>query len=335
MSAQRELKFVPIARIRHNPVALRTVEKETVEYRGLVDSIIQKGVLSPISVREITNPDPNDTEPLYGLIDGLHRFTASQDAGKDKIPCQIVTMDDAEVLEAQIVANAHVVTTKPVAYAKQLQRMIAANPALIASEVAGRLGMSTTWLSDRLGLPKLIQQCQELVDSGEITLTNAFALSKLPAELQPNFVERAMTQSPSEFVPAAQKAKKEYDNAKRQGRDPNQDAFQPIEKLQKLAIIKDELTHGKLGPALIAKHNIHSPAQAFAFAIKWVLNADPDSIEAQKLKHEARVADNKKKKDEAKAERERLAAEKASKKQAEIQLAPGVTMTKKPEAVTA
>ena len=325
-AALPDLKHIPLSRIRHNPVALRAVDKEDPAYPGLVDSIARVGVLNPINVREITNSDPNDPEPIYGLIDGLHRFTASQDADKDTIPCQVLSMTDAEVLEAQIIANAHVLQTKPVAFAKQLQRMIASNPALIATEVAGRLGMSTSWLSERLGLPRLIPDIQALVDDGQITLTNAFALAKLHADIQPNFVERAMTQSPGEFVPAAQKAKKEYDQAKRQGRDPNQDTFQAVEKLQKLAIIKSEMTNPTIGPALLAKHGVHSPAAAWNLAIKWVMNADADSVEGQRVKHNARQKDSAEKKAAAKAERERLASERAMNKQAEIQLAPGVKM---------
>lgn len=323
-----ELKHIPLDRIRHNPVALRAVDKETPEYKGLVDSIRVRGVLSAISVREIANPDPNDDQPLYGLIDGLHRFTASQDAGSDTIPAQITTLDDADVLEAQIIANAHVIKTAPVAYSKQLQRMIAGNPALVGVEVAARLGMSLSWLNERLGLTKLLESIQQLVDDKQIVLTNAFALAKLDPSIQDGFVERAMTQSPAEFVPAAQKAKKEFDAAKRQGRDPNADTFQQVEKLQKLADIKSEMAHPTIGPALIAKYDIDSPAEAWKRAIQWVLNSDEDSVAAQRAKHEARLKDNSAKKEAAKKERERIAQDRASQAQAEVQLAPGVTMHK-------
>lgn len=326
-TATRKLQYIPLNRIRHNPVALRSVDKESIEYKGLVDSIKRVGVLNAINVREIPNSDPNDTEPLYGLIDGLHRFTGSQDAGRDSIPCQIMTMNDAEILEAQIIANAHKVETKPVEYAKQLQRMIAGNMTLTGIEVATRLGMSLSWLNDRLGLPRLLPEIQKIVDEGQITLTNAFALSKLDQSIQANFVERAMTQSPSEFVPTAQKAKKEFDTAKRQGRDPNADTFQHIPKLQKMPILKEEIDRPTIGPALIAKSGVSSPIEVWKLAMQWVLNSDPDSVAIQRAKHEQRLAEAKRKKDEAKQERDRLSQEKAMQTQATISLAPGVTLS--------
>ena len=46
-----ELKTIPISTIRENPVALRTVNRDTEEYQGLVDSISQKGFLGAITVR--------------------------------------------------------------------------------------------------------------------------------------------------------------------------------------------------------------------------------------------------------------------------------------------
>lgn len=323
---QTELKHIPLSRIRHNPVALRSVNKEAEKYIGLVDSVRLRGVLSPISVREIQNPDPADQEPLYGVVDGLHRYSASQDAGLDSIPCQVTTLDDAEVLEAQIIANAHVIETKPVEYGHQLQRMIASNPALVAAEVASRLGKSTGWLDSMLGLDRLKEEIQALVDDGKIKLTNAYALSRLPEDLQTNFVDRAMTQSPAEFVPAAQKAKKEWDAAKRAGKDPNADTFLHIEKCQKMVDIKGEIARPAIGPALIAKYSISSPAEAFTLALKWVLNSDTDSIAAQRATHDARLADAKKKRDAAKAERDAIKAAAAAQPQTTVELAPGVKM---------
>jgi ParB family transcriptional regulator, chromosome partitioning protein len=100
-----KLAHIPISKIRENPVALRSVNRTTEEYTGLVDSIRRSGVLNPVLVREVQDPDTKDI--VYGLIDGLHRFTASQDAGQDTIPAQITSMEDAAVLEAQILANVH------------------------------------------------------------------------------------------------------------------------------------------------------------------------------------------------------------------------------------
>ncbi len=322
----REVKFLPLSRIRTNPVALRNVELDSEKFLSMIETVKRVGILNAVNVREISNPDPLDPEPLYGLIDGLHRFTCAQQCGLQSIPAQIVTMSDADVLEAQIIANIAVVETKPVQYAQQLLRMIASNPALVAAEVAARLGQSTTWLNNRLGLDHLTEEIQKIVDNGDIVVSNAFALSKLPQEIQCDYVERAMTQPSGEFVAVAQKAKKDYDAAKRAGLDPNRDTFSHLPKLQKLATLKDEISRPTVGPALVAKLGIESPAAAFDLAVKWVMSSDQDSIAAQRAAHEQRLKLAKDKRDAAKAERDRIAQERAMNVQVEI--APGIPIHK-------
>lgn len=305
-----ELKYIPLSQIRTNPAALRGVNKETEKYQGLVDSIKSHGVLNAILVREL--PSENGT-PLYGLSDGLHRFTASQDAGKEVIPAQVTSLDNAEMLEAQIIANIHKIETTPVEYTKGLQRMIASNPTMTAPELCGRLSKSVTWLNDRLSLTKLKENIQTLVDEGQIKLTNAFALASLDQSLQEDFLERAMTLSPQEFVPTAQKAKKEFEAAKRAGRDPKANEFTSTAFLQKVSVIKSEIENPTVGPRLISSMGVTSPIAAFKLALDWVMNQDPESVEAQKKKFDERKKAAEDKKAAAKAEREKKAAEIAAK----------------------
>lgn len=99
------LKSIPLSLIRENPVALRNVNRKGEGYLGLVDSVRKDGVLNAIVVREIK--DPTNGNVVYGLVDGLHRFSAASDAGLTEIPAQVKDMDDAAVLEAQLIANVH------------------------------------------------------------------------------------------------------------------------------------------------------------------------------------------------------------------------------------
>src|SRR5688572_28749904 len=97
-----QVSTVPLNQIRENPVALRAVDKRRREYAELVESIRTKGILNPISVREVK--DPETGKMVYSVIDGLHRFTAAGDAGLKEIPVYVKNMADAEVWEAQVVA---------------------------------------------------------------------------------------------------------------------------------------------------------------------------------------------------------------------------------------
>lgn len=311
------LKKVPLKLIRENTEALRTqVDKEDEKYHGLVDSIRKHGVMNPISLREIQDPATGDT--LYGLIDGLHRFNGAMDAGLTEIPAQIIKMDDADLIEAQILGNVHKIETKPVLYTKALLRILGGNPLLTLTELAGRLSRSTSWLTERLQLVKLDEEIQKLVDAGTLGLTNAYALTKLPADKQKELLQQAISQSPAAFVPMATNIQKEIAAAKREGRKAETGVFKPVERLQRLASIRDQKDYAVKNPDACAvlkaaqKHGVKTVAEAVAFALSWVLHADPESIEADKVKWESEQADKKKAQEERAAQRESAKSQKAA-----------------------
>lgn len=311
MSEQTQLLHIPLANIRENPVALRPVDKTSEKYLQLVDSVKQHGVLNAINVREI-DPAPDGTK-LYSVCDGLHRFTASNDAGKTTIPAQVISKTDAAVEEAQIIANFQKVDTKPAEYAKALNRIVLRNPDLTLAELGSRLNMSGQQLSEMMSLVKLIDTIQKLVDEGSIKLTNAVALAKLPIEMQPDFVERAMTQSAAEFVPAANAAHKKHREDLRAGRTPGDPVFEAVPLLQKLSDIKTaQADYKSLAQELIAKAAPKTPEEVFGLALAWCLRLDPISVEAAKLKFDADLAEKKRKKDEAAKERQKKKEEAAA-----------------------
>ncbi len=119
--AETKLAHIKVATIRENPNALREVNRGTEKYLELVDSVRKRGVMNPILVRECK--DPKTGEDFFGLIDGLHRFSAARDAGSETIPANITSMQDADTMLAQIMANVHRIETQPGEYSKQLVRI--------------------------------------------------------------------------------------------------------------------------------------------------------------------------------------------------------------------
>lgn len=307
MGSASTLKDVPVKAIRENKDMLRGCNKQSPEYQEVKASIKSKGLLTPISVRDLG-------DGTYGLVDGLQRWNIAQDLGWDLIPAQVVSMADAEVLEAQIVANAQRIETKPVEYTKALLKLLAMNPTLTMSELARRLGKTPSWLSERFHLLKLSESLQNLVNEGKIVLANGFALAKVPEEFQSQFVELAMTRPTTEFVPAVQKFVKEHREAIRQGRSTNPDAFTAVPHLQKLADLKTEIETGSVATTLINHSQPKDLKEAFLLGVKWAVHMDPLSVEAAKVQYEKRKAEA----DEAKKQR---AAERAAKKAEEAKAA--------------
>jgi len=317
--SQTVLASIPLSSIRENPVALRNVNRMSPTYKELVDSVKRSGILNAILVREIV--DPRTKVVVYGLIDGLHRFSAAQDAGLTEIPAQVRSMEDAAVLEAQVIANVQKVETRPVEYSKQLVRILAQNPLLTLDELSSRLAKSPTWLNERLGLVKLDEAIGKLVDEGRICLSNGYAIAKLSAiapEEVSNYVDRAMVMSPNEFVPTITSRVKELKELRRQGRDATPATFQPVAHIRKLGELKEEMENPKVGPVLIKELNVKTPKEAFELGVKWALHMDPASIELQKQKDAERKAKLEAEKLKRKEEREKKSEEEARKAAADV-----------------
>lgn len=316
----RRVENIPIILIHRSEAALRDVQRKSEVFQYLADSIRKRGVLNSILVREVI--DPNTGVKSYGLIDGLQRLTCATEAGHTTIPANIVEMSDAEVLEAQIITNLNKIATRPVELSQHLLRLLQHNPFMTKRELADRVSQSLSWVEERLSLDKLLPNIQTLVDSGQMNLTNAYALSKIPQEEQPQHVDAALTEDHKIFVPKMKNRGKEIRDAKKAGRDASDaNAFVPVMHMQKLGVVKEDYESGcEIVKTVLAKNGMTTDAhyEGAKLAIAWILNADPGSIEQQREKHQARLKEREAAAEKRKAEREKKAAEDAAAKAADI-----------------
>lgn len=284
-----ELRHIPLNAIRQNKVALREVSQQEEGFLELVQSIRNEGVISPISVRRKT--DPGDSKE-FELVDGLQRFTASNEAGTGSvtfevdpndpnkkvvvgqyieeqtgdpenpirrvgiIPAQIVDRDEAELLVSQVIANVHRIETKPTEYARQIVRYLGYKPTATEAEIAIKLGKNPVWISKTMTLNKLHASIKPLVDEGTIPLLNAYSLVKLPPEEQLEWLTRAQTEKSDVFVANVTKRAKEIRDANKAGREANPEEFSPTRHLRKIPELVEEATTPKVGPALVRECKI-------------------------------------------------------------------------------
>ena len=298
------LKSIKLSLVRENPVALRSVDTSSEQFLGVIDSIKTKGFIGAISVREKTDA----TGTYYEVVDGLHRTTACKAVGLEEINADVVDQSDDEVLEAQIAMNIHKVETKPVEYTKGILRIMNRNPLMTEAELAVKLCKSPSWIKDRLSLAKITDKgIQDLIDEGKITLSNAFALAKLPESEQKSFVARATTETPETFIPSVQARVKEIRDAARQGASAEPAVFAPVEHVRKLSDVKSVVRDTSEVQKILAQNNATDAVSAFIAAIRWVLHVDAAGAAEQLAKHQAREA-------EAAALKERRAKEREAKK---------------------
>lgn len=314
----RSTSYIPVSRIRKSDVALRGVQRQSEKYQLLLDSVKKRGVLNSILVRE--QKDPETGTVFYGLVDGLQRFTAATDAGLEKIPANIVDMDDAEVLETQLITNLNRIETKPADVSKHLLRILSRNPFMTKSNLAERVSQSLTWVEQRLGLSDLKEDIKVLVNEGKIHLTNAYALSKIDEEEQGQHVEAAMTESPKTFVPRMKQRAKEIKDAHKSGKDAGQAAFSPVQFMQKVGDVKKEVESGyPMGLALCKKHGLDETAlEGWKLALLWSLHFDEDSKEEQKREHDRKKAERDAEKARVKEQREKEKQQRAAQEAASI-----------------
>lgn len=306
-----QLIEVTVEQVRENPIALRGVNRKSEKYLGLVDSMRIRGFMGTITARERT--DPESKKPYYELIDGLHRFCAARDAGLKTVKLDVLDLNDEQVLEAQLMANIHKIETRPHEYSKQLERILVRNPMMTELELANRLGKSLAWIRERLGLVSIENvEVQTLINEGRITLTNAYNLAKLPPNEQAEWVDRAITLPPNEFVPQVAARVKSIRDAKRKGRSAAPAEFQPVPFLRKIGEIKAGLDNPIQAKSLLKDSKISDPVEAFLFGIKWCLNLDPQSIAAQRIAWDERAKKREELKQKAKEERARKKEEAAS-----------------------
>lgn len=301
---------IPIGEIRENPVALRTVNRESESYIGLRDAIRKVGILNAINVR--LREDEATDETYYELVDGLHRYTCALDVGLTDIPVTIVSLDDAQTLEAQIMANVHKIETKPIQYTKQLLRVMAGNPTMTLADMATKISKSSTWVSQRLNLLKLDPAIQSLVDDGKITVSNAVQLAKLPPEEQKNYVDQAITMGAEEFSPLVLGRAKELKDAARQGRKAEVAEFVASPQLRKVSELTGELETSSIGPELCSQF-ADTAISGFALGVAWALKVDPISIDVRKAADSERKAALSEEKKKRAADRAKKKAEEATK----------------------
>lgn len=284
---------IALAAIVPPKVALRTVDKEKDDYKGLVASIKESGVINAIAVKEVRVANEGGlVEDKYQIIDGLQRYSASIDAGLTEIPAQILDADEAEALELQIEGNVHKIETKPIQYSKQLLKILAAHPDRTVKIQAERLSKSEGWLKDKLRLQKLVPEAQTLVDDGKIPLSSAYILAKLDDDEQDEWLEKAQTLAPDQFMPQVANRINELKKVK---------AGQPKPEPTPVPIIR------KKGEILELFNSLSTPANereiGFQAALKWVVQMDEGSVAAWHKKRADEKAAREAKKAEKQAQR--------------------------------
>lgn len=171
---KEEIVELDINELRPNPYQPRTVFNEE-HLQELASSIKEHGVFQPIIVKKSIKG--------YDIIAGERRYRASKMAGLTKIPAIIRTFTDSQMMEIALLENLQRENLSPIEEAKAYQSMID-HLHLTQDELSKKVGKSRSHLTNMLGLLRLPNEVQNLVNDEKLSMGHARALSKLEDETQ-------------------------------------------------------------------------------------------------------------------------------------------------------
>jgi len=275
-----ECRFLPLDQLVDPPVVLRLVNRGSVAYLELRDSLAHYGPLNSVCVR------PSLRCPgKYDVADGLYRVTAAREIALPGFPCIIKDLTDDELLAIQVQANALRPETTPLEYARQIKRIMEARPQATLAEISSRvLHKSPTWVSETLGLLRLRRDYALAVDRGEMPLGCAYELARVLPTFQPQFFDAARTMPVPEFRALVQAFLKQFQEAVRQGKLDAffTEDFRPQAYMRPLKEVEPEYEKPAISALVLTAENCKTPLDAWRAALAWVIHLDRASIEAQR-----------------------------------------------------
>jgi ParB family chromosome partitioning protein len=180
-----ELMYVAVDQIDPNPFQPRR-QFDPGEIAALADSLRQHGMLQPVLIRPV-----NDR---YQLIAGERRLRAAVEAQLHEIPARVMEIDDQRVNELAMVENLQREDLNALEKASAFRDYLARYGGT-QEELAGRLGLDRSTVSNLIRLLDLPGEIQEAVRSKTISQGHARALLSLPdAEAQRAACQRVIAE---------------------------------------------------------------------------------------------------------------------------------------------
>jgi ParB family chromosome partitioning protein len=160
---------VELEKVRPNPLQPRMkFDEKPIE--ELAQSIKESGIVQPILV-----VPENDH---YKIIVGERRWRAAQRAGLQRVPVLIRAIPKEKQLEISLIENIHREELNPLEIAHAYQRLVS-ELNYTQQEVADKVGMDRTSVTNYLRLLKLPKEIQEGLESERISMGHARALLAL------------------------------------------------------------------------------------------------------------------------------------------------------------
>ena len=152
------------------------------DLKQLAESIASSGIIQPLSVRK-------SDDGRYELIAGERRLRAAIMAGMRRVPCVLHKADDTTAALYSLMENLQRSNLSFFEEAEALEKLIM-NHGMSQSEVAARLGIAQSTLSNKLRILRLEDSVRQRISDAGLTERHARALLRLSAERRQSALDK-------------------------------------------------------------------------------------------------------------------------------------------------
>ncbi|MFP4144828.1 MAG: ParB/RepB/Spo0J family partition protein [Phycisphaeraceae bacterium] len=166
------LRYLPVEALSPNPHQPRQ-EFDEAALERLAGSIASDGLMQPIVVRPAAGK-----KERYELVAGERRWRAARQAGLDRVPALVRDLDDRQLAEWALIENLQREDLNPLDRAQAFQGLIEQFE-LGHDEIAQRVGLERSTISNLLRLLNLDEGVQQMLRRGQLSMGQARALASV------------------------------------------------------------------------------------------------------------------------------------------------------------
>jgi len=169
--------------VKSSPFEVRhKIDKKSSEFRSLVKSIVEHGLLQPILVRPVANG--------FEIVAGYRRFEACRSLRWRHIQSKIRELSDKQTYEIQLTENIQRQSLSPLEEAEAFQKYVDDFGWGGVSELASKIEKSEEYVSHRIQLLKLPSAAKKQLMQNTLSVSQSLELLGVPSEEQAEMVQR-------------------------------------------------------------------------------------------------------------------------------------------------
>ena len=271
-----EILNLPLKEIRPPSIIMSLVNKDSLSYLELRESIRSDGMMQNLTVKQSEN-----TNYKYELVTGLKRYTIAQELELEYVPCLIIKAESSDIIIKQIQENCCRDQPSKLDLYLHFKRLLLCRPDLTFGDIAMLVHKSPMWVKDILSLQELIPEAKVLMEDNEITITAAVVLAKLPTSIQYDLLDSSIELDSNDFLQKCRKLKKAYTAAAKQGNViewEKQYLTDPVPSIRTFSEVRQEYILCEFGKQFMKDNPTLTPLEIWKKAMEWVIQLDPVSV---------------------------------------------------------